>query len=151
MKAILRVILLLGKFGRHSPILLFAVGYAYSSFFSSVKCSYSRSRSQRSPICTKRHLLQWWYTFSELVLKNSKGLHLIHMAWTRNFTDMDLILIKGFTFTDHSNSAVEAVSARGTPMMAYCRGTIMAYNGLYGEAAPERVTFFSLQIRYMKG
>ena len=127
MKAILRVILLLGKFGRHSPILLFAVGYAYSSFFSSVKCSYTRSRSQRSPICTKRHLLQWWYTFSELVLKNSKGLHLIHMAWTRNFTDMDLILIKGFTFTDHSNSAVEAVSARGTPNDGLLPGY---YNGL---------------------
>ena len=37
------------------------------------------------------------------------------MAWTRNYTNMDLILIKGFTFTDHSNSAVEAVSAQGTP------------------------------------
>ena len=141
MKAILRVILLLGKFGRHSPILLSAVGYAYSSFFSSVKCSYTRSRSQRSSICTKRHLLQWWYTCSELVLKNSKGLHLIYIAWTRNFTNMDLILMKVFTFTDRSNSAVEAVSAH----------TIMAYNDLYGEAAPERVTFFSLQIRYMKG
>ena len=115
MKAILRVILLLSKFGRHSAILLLAVGYAYSSFFSSVKCSYTRSRSQRSPICTKRHLLQWWYTFSELVLKNSKGLQHIYMAWTRNFTKMDLILMKVFTFTDHSNSAVEAVSAQGTP------------------------------------
>ena len=115
MKAILRVILLLGKFVRHSAILLLAVGYAYSSFFSSVECSYTRSGSQRSPICTKRHLLQGWYTFSELVLKNSKGLHHIYMAWTRNFTKMDLILMKVFTFTDHSNSAVEAVSAQGTP------------------------------------
>ena len=127
MKAILRVILLLSKFGRHSAILLLAVGYAYSSFFSSVKCSYTRSRSQRSPICTKRHLLQWWYTFSELVLKNSKGLQHIYMAWTRNFTKMDLILMKVFTFTDHSNSAVEAVSAQGTPNDGLLPGY---YNGV---------------------
>ena len=58
----------LGKFGRHSLILPLEVRYAYGSFFSSVKCSYTRSRSQRPPICTKRHLLRWWYTFSELLL-----------------------------------------------------------------------------------
>ena len=49
------------------------------------------------------------------------------MAWTRNFTNMDLILIKGFTFTDHSNSAVEAVSAQGTPNDGLLSGY---YNGL---------------------
>ena len=53
---------------KRSPILLLAVGYAYSNLFSSVKCSFTRSRTQRSPICTKRHLLQRWCTFSELVL-----------------------------------------------------------------------------------
>ena len=123
----LGVILLLLASLETFPILLFAVAYAYSDFFSSVKCSCTRSRSQRSPICTKRHLLQWWYTFSELVLKNSKGLQHIYMAWTRNFTKMDLILMKVFTFTDHSKSAVEAVSARGTPNDGLLPGY---YNGV---------------------
>ena len=40
---------------------------------------------------------------------------------------MDLILIKGFTFTDHSNSVVEAVSAQGTPNDGLLSGY---YNGL---------------------
>ena len=36
-------------------------------------------------------------------------------------------MIKGFAFTDHSNSAVEAVSARGTPNDGLLPGY---YNGL---------------------
>ena len=60
-------------------------------------------------------------------LKNSKGLQHIYMAWTRNFTKMDLILMKVFTFTDHSKSAVEAVSARGTPNDGLLPGY---YNGV---------------------
>ena len=40
---------------------------------------------------------------------------------------MDLILMKVFTFTDHSNSAVEAVSAQGTPNDGLLSGY---YNGL---------------------
>ena len=51
----------------------------------------------------------------------------LYLGWTRNFSNMYLILINGLSLTDHSNSAVEAVSAQGTPNDGLLPGY---YNGL---------------------
>ena len=49
---------------------------------------------------------------------------------------MNLIVIKGFTFTDHFNIAVEAVSAQGTPYDGLLPGYYNGLQWLYGDAPP---------------
>ena len=59
--------------------------------------------------------------------------------------------MKVFTLTDHSDSAVEALSARGTPNDGLLPGY---YNGLpwpIRGGTARKGYFFRRQIRYMKG